>query len=103
MSEVTEKYGGGEEGIWEQLKEGWAVLRERMRDDDGSGERESSASVVKGMETLTVAATYLDFHDASNVKWIQASSPEKYERLLKLYDDDTFTKLMKKVERYEAY
>jgi hypothetical protein len=36
------------------------------------------------------------------MKWVQASSPEKYEKLLGLYGDDTFTKLMKKVEKYEA-
>lgn len=44
LSEVTEKKGGGEEAVWEELKKGWAVLRERMTDDDGTGERESSGN-----------------------------------------------------------
>jgi glutathione S-transferase len=42
LSEVTEKKWGGEVAVWEELKKGWAVLRERMKDDDGSGERKSS-------------------------------------------------------------
>jgi hypothetical protein len=36
------------------------------------------------------------------MKWIEAASPEKYQKLLGLYGDDTFTKLMKKVEKYES-
>ena len=45
-------------------------------------------------------ANYLDFRDAGNVKWVEVSSPEKYEKLMGLYGDDTFDKLMKKVEKY---
>ena len=48
---------------------------------------------------LTIA-TYWDFSEAAKLKWVEAASPEKYEKLLRLYGDDTFTKLMKKVEKY---
>jgi hypothetical protein len=48
---------------------------------------------------LTIA-TYWDFYEAGKLKWLEAASPEKYEKLLRLYGDDTFTKLMKKVEKY---
>jgi hypothetical protein len=47
-------------------------------------------------------ATYIDFYDAAMVRWIEAASSEKYQKLLNLYGDDTFIKLMKKVEKYEA-
>lgn len=48
-------------------------------------------------------ANYIDFYDASNVRWLEAASHEKYEKLLKIYGDDTFIKLMKKVEKYESW
>lgn len=47
-------------------------------------------------------ATYIDFYDAALLKWVEAGSHEKYEKLLGLYGDDTFIKLMKKVSKYEA-
>jgi hypothetical protein len=40
-----------------------------------------------------LAATYRHFYEASNLKWLQAASQKKYERLLTLYGDDTFTKI----------
>ncbi|KAK6598430.1 hypothetical protein H4I95_09040 [Botrytis cinerea] len=43
-------------------------------------------------------ATYVDFYDAANVKWVGAASEEKLQKLMDLYGDDTFVKLMKKVE-----
>jgi hypothetical protein len=36
------------------------------------------------------------------VKWIEAASPEKAKKLMGLWGDDTFTKLMKKVNKYSA-
>jgi hypothetical protein len=47
-------------------------------------------------------ATYVDFYDAAGVKWVEAASKEKYDKLMDLYGDDTFRKLMKKVEKYSA-
>ena len=47
-------------------------------------------------------ATYVDFQDAGLVKWIEAASVEKAKKLMDLYEDDTFTKLMKKVEKYSV-
>jgi hypothetical protein len=49
-----------------------------------------------------IIATYVDFYDAGHVKWIEASSKEKFEKLMDLYGDDTFRKLMKKVEKYSV-
>ncbi|RDW66388.1 hypothetical protein BP6252_10023 [Coleophoma cylindrospora] len=83
LSEVTEKVGGGEEAVLQQIREGWEPLRQRMMQEDGTGD-----------------PTYQDFFDASNVKWIEAASPEKGKKLMELYGDDTFVKLMKKVEKY---
>ena len=37
---------------------------------------------------------------AAVLKWIKAGSMEKYEKVLGLYGDDTFIKLMKMVEPY---
>lgn len=51
---------------------------------------------------LFSTATYLDFYDASLVKWIEAANAEKGKRLMNLYGDDTFVKLMNKVKDYEA-
>lgn len=45
-------------------------------------------------------ATYIDFYDAAIVKWIESASKEKLAKLVGLYGDSTFTKLMKKVDRY---
>lgn len=39
---------------------------------------------------LFSTATYLDFYDASLVKWIEAANAEKGKRLMNLYGDDTF-------------
>ncbi|RDW71831.1 hypothetical protein BP5796_07865 [Coleophoma crateriformis] len=83
LSEVTEKIGGGEEAVLQQIREGWEPMRQRMMQEDGTGD-----------------PTYQDFFDASNVKWVEASSPEKGKKLMDLYGDDTFVKLMKKVEKY---
>lgn len=49
-----------------------------------------------------IVANYVDFFDAGVVKWVQGASQEKYEKLLGIYGDDTFTKLMRKVERYAS-
>ena len=51
---------------------------------------------------ILTTATYWDFYEAAKLKWVEAASPEKYEKLLRLYGDDTFTKLLKKVEKYSA-
>ncbi|KAG4028514.1 hypothetical protein MFRU_021g01030 [Monilinia fructicola] len=81
LKDVTEVRGGGEAAILEDLKVQWADLRERMLHDDGKGE-----------------PTYIDFYDAAHVKWIGAASEEKLAKLMNLYEDDTFIKLMNKVE-----
>ena len=47
-------------------------------------------------------ATYFDFADAALVKWIEASCSDKAKKLMNLYGDDTFTKLMKKVSVYSS-
>jgi ketosteroid isomerase-like protein len=47
-------------------------------------------------------ATYIDFVDASNFRWVEAANAEKGKRLMNLYGDDTFTKLMNKVKPYEG-
>ncbi|KAI9648174.1 hypothetical protein NHQ30_002806 [Ciborinia camelliae] len=73
--------GGGEAAVLEDLKVHWASLRERMVSDDGKSE-----------------PTYIDFYDAAHVKWIRAASEEKLAKLMALYEDDTFIKLMNKVE-----
>jgi len=74
---------GGEERTLQGLREGWVELRERMEKEDGSGE-----------------PTNVDFYDAGLLKWVEAASPEKYQKLLGLYGDDTFVKLVKKTEKY---
>ncbi|KAF7914408.1 uncharacterized protein EAF01_000814 [Botrytis porri] len=81
LKDVMEVRGGGEAAVLEDLKVRWKGLRERMLGDDGESE-----------------PTYVDFYDAANVKWIAAASEEKLEKLMDLYGDDTFVKLMKKVE-----
>lgn len=53
------------------------------------------------MGLTSVAASYLDFWDAGHVKWVERSSDEKMAKLMNLYGDDTFIKLMKKVKPYE--
>lgn len=40
----------------------------------------------------------MDFYDAAHVRWIGAASEEKLAKLMTLYEDDTFIKLMNKVE-----
>lgn len=47
-------------------------------------------------------ATYWDFYEAAKLKWVEAASAEKFEKLLNLYGDDTFTKLLSRVEKYSA-
>ncbi|KAJ8070709.1 hypothetical protein OCU04_001080 [Sclerotinia nivalis] len=81
LKDVTEVRAGGESAVLEDLKVQWASLRERMVSDDGKGE-----------------PTYIDFYDAAHVKWIGAASGEKLAKLMALYEDDTFIKLMNKVE-----
>jgi Glutathione S-transferase, N-terminal domain len=68
LSEVTDKKGGGEKAVWEELKKGWAPLKERMKDDDGNVERESSGQSFEE-RNLTHVATFLDFYDAAHLKW----------------------------------
>ncbi|TEY87480.1 hypothetical protein BOTCAL_0001g00060 [Botryotinia calthae] len=81
LKDVIEVKGGGEAVLLEELRGKWTGLRERMRRDDGEGE-----------------PTYVDFYDAANVKWVGAASEEKLQKLMALYGDDTFVKLMRKVE-----
>jgi len=85
LKDVLQTKGGGEEKVLQLLKERWIPLQERMKNEDGTGD-----------------PTYIDFSDASIVRWVEAASKEKYQKLLNLYSDDTFIKLMKKVEKYEA-
>ncbi|KAL3420580.1 glutathione s-transferase [Phlyctema vagabunda] len=85
LPDIMEKLGGGEEASLQKIRENWLPLKERMKNEDGTSE-----------------PTYLDFYDAGNVKWTQCASLEKYEKLMNLYGDDTFVKLMKKVEKYSA-
>jgi hypothetical protein len=47
MKDVMEIIGGGEAKILEEIKALWSSLRERMRRDDGSGERKSVYSLSK--------------------------------------------------------
>jgi hypothetical protein len=54
------------------------------------------------MGLTSVAASYLDFWDAGHVKWVERSSDEKMAKLMNLYGDDTFVKLMRKVKPYET-
>lgn len=49
-----------------------------------------------------VLATNVDFFDAGLLKWIEAASPEKLEKVMNLYGDDTFTKLIKKTGKYAS-
>jgi hypothetical protein len=51
---------------------------------------------------LTSTATYIDFFDASLFRWVEAANAEKGQRLMSLYGDDTFTKLMNVVKPYEG-
>ncbi|KUJ24355.1 uncharacterized protein LY89DRAFT_19248 [Mollisia scopiformis] len=85
LKDLLEKKGGGEEKVMQEIRENWTPLQERMKKDDGTSE-----------------PTYIDFFDAAHIRWIEAASHEKYEKLLGLYSDDTFTKLMKKVSKYET-
>lgn len=45
MKDFMQVKGGGEEGVWAMLKDGWAPLRERMKGDDGAGECKCCQSV----------------------------------------------------------
>jgi glutathione S-transferase len=40
LKDVLEVKGGGEEAVLQAIKNNWANLQRRMKDDDGSGERE---------------------------------------------------------------
>jgi hypothetical protein len=51
---------------------------------------------------LTSTATCIGFFDASLFRWVEAANAEKGQRLMNLYGDDTFTKLMNKVKPYEG-
>jgi len=85
LEDILEVMGGGEEAVIQDLKVQWLKLKERMSGEDGKGE-----------------PTYLDFYEASLVRWIEAANAEKGKKLMNLYGDDTFTKLMNKVKDYEA-
>jgi hypothetical protein len=43
LKDVLEVLGGGEAAAMQRIRNGWECLRERMADDDGNGERESSS------------------------------------------------------------
>lgn len=100
VSTFGERNGGEQEAL-KLLRERWTLLQERMKKEDGTGDRKSACRFIQLVANIT-EATYIDFYEASLVQWIKASSPEKYEKLLNLWGDDTFTKLMKKVEKYEG-
>jgi glutathione S-transferase len=44
LKDVTELRGGGEAAVIEDIKKAWALLRDRMKGEDGTGERKSSIS-----------------------------------------------------------
>jgi hypothetical protein len=44
LKDITELKGGGEEKVLERIREGWALLRERMKAEDGSGERKITST-----------------------------------------------------------
>jgi len=83
LPQIADVLGGGEEKILEGIREFWAELRERMANEDGTGE-----------------PTYSDFKDAAPLQWVEAASPEKFEKLMGIYGDDTFVKLRKKTDKY---
>ncbi|KAH8819072.1 hypothetical protein F5884DRAFT_759385 [Xylogone sp. PMI_703] len=83
LEQITQAVAGGEEQALEGLRKAWNSLRERMQGQDGSGE-----------------PTYLDFCDAGLYQWIERASAEKGKKLMSLWGDDTFEKLLKKVEPY---
>ncbi len=63
--------------------------------------RENVSTQASEMKMRLInAATYLDFYDAAHFKWVEAASEEKAKKVLEMYGDDTFTKLLKKVEPY---
>ncbi|PQE16314.1 glutathione S-transferase protein [Rutstroemia sp. NJR-2017a WRK4] len=74
LKDVIEVRAGGEAAALEDLKVQWRSLQERM------------------------AATYIDFYYASYIKWNGGASQEKLAKIMTLYEDDTFIKLMNKVE-----
>jgi hypothetical protein len=102
LKDLIEVKGGGEAAILEDMREQWKGLRERMASEDGSGEREFFRPSLLSTKLITDVATYIDFYDAAHFKWIEGASEEKAARLMNLYGDDTFTKLMKKVEPYSS-
>jgi glutathione S-transferase len=44
LKDVTELKGGGEEKVLETIRKGWALLRERMKGEDGNGERKITST-----------------------------------------------------------
>lgn len=102
MEDIAVKLAGGEAAILEELKTSWASLRERMSKEDSTGERGTSPR-FGGIRLTRILATYLDFYDAAYVKWVERSSGEKMKKLVNLWGDDTFTKLIRKVKKYEVY
>lgn len=44
LKDATEVWGGGEAAVMQKLKNSWVALRDRMKEEDGSGERELSCS-----------------------------------------------------------
>lgn len=58
--------------------------------------------LIEVYETEKFIASYIDFFDASLFRYVEAANAEKGVRLMNLYEDDTFTKLMNKVKPYEG-
>jgi hypothetical protein len=104
LKDILKVRGGGEEAVIEDHKVQWLQLKERMSGEDGKGEREFSSQMVREKygADFVPTATYLDFYDASQFKWIEAANAEKGKKLMNLYGDDTFVKLMNKVKDYET-
>jgi hypothetical protein len=103
LETITERRGGGDAAVYEDHKVQWLGLKERMAKEDGTGERESSHLKLDwDLWDWQIIASYIDFYDASLFRWVEAANAEKGLRLMNLYEDDTFTKLMNKVKRYEG-
>ncbi len=60
------------------------------------------SKLIELYETDSFIASYIDFFDASLFRWVEVANAEKGARLMNLYEDDTFTKLMNKVKPYEG-
>jgi Glutathione S-transferase, C-terminal domain len=102
LEDILNTKGGGDEAVFEGFKTQWLPLKERMAKEDGTGERKFSVKLWRNLKLIASTATYIDICDASIVRWVEAANAEKGRRLMNLYGDDTFTKLMNKVKPYEA-